>query len=316
MMQRASPATTRRFARRRAATFSMIAAAARAARSMAKKLLDGAAAAYASSNSPRPGPISTSTGRSLPNTWDHGTRASLMRIARRARCDGCISDPAPEAEEGGHPRLAPEVPGSAGDALFPRGAETGYMTPTTLSRIGGPDESCRLRRRIHRPVPRAGEAEPARPARRHRRDRSERRLPLGPVDHARLRPRPAGYGARPRGRRTRRRDGPRGVACEEGRPGDRVLRARVRRVLALSPRADRAVRARARGLDADARDPAGRQPVLLHDRPRHVRRGHDGRRGVGGEARDRSPGRPARPHRARRADRRWRGAQHGEGEAR
>src|SRR6266581_2343204 len=171
--------------------------------------------------------------------------------------------------------------GSAGGALFPRGGETGYMTPTTLSRIGGPNESCRLRRRIHRPVPRAGEAEPARPARRHRRDRSERRLPLGPVDHARLRPRPAGHGARPRGRRTRQRDGPRGIACEEGRPGHRVLRARVRRVLALSPRADRTVRARARGLDADARDPAGRQPVLLHDRPRHVRRGDDGRRGVG-----------------------------------
>src|SRR5437773_10843307 len=42
--------------------------------------------------------------------------------------------------------------GSAGGGLFPRGGETGYMTPTTLSRIGGPNESCRLRRRIHRPA--------------------------------------------------------------------------------------------------------------------------------------------------------------------
>src|SRR5207302_7571307 len=118
MMQRASPATTRRFASRRAATFSMIAAAARAARSMAKKLLDGAAAAYASSNSPRPGPISTSTGRSLPNTWDHGTRASLMLIARCVQRDGCTSDPSPEAGEGGHPRLAPEVPAARAAASF------------------------------------------------------------------------------------------------------------------------------------------------------------------------------------------------------
>src|SRR2546422_7659826 len=47
---------------------------------------------------------------------------------------------------------------------------------------------------------------------------------------------------------------PRGVAREEGRPRHRVLRARVWRVLALPPRADRAVRARARGIDADARE--------------------------------------------------------------
>ena len=85
--------------------------------------------------------------------------------------------------------------------------------------------------------------------------------------------------------------GPEVHAREAGRPGHRVVRARVRRLLVLPPRPVAALRGHGRGVVRGQGHAARRHARACDDRARHVRRG-DARRRVGGRARARPTSRP------------------------